>query len=87
VLVKLELLPVTNYLPDIEAIKRNNVKAVIGVSEYGLKRKAWYAQVAQILAKSLDAETVTFPGHHGSFLDMPAEFAATLRDLLGQLQN
>jgi pimeloyl-ACP methyl ester carboxylesterase len=87
VLVKLELLPVTNYVPDIEAIKRNNVNAVIGVSEYGLKRTAWYAQVAQILAKSLDAETVTFPGHHGSFLDMPAEFAATLRDLLGQLQD
>jgi pimeloyl-ACP methyl ester carboxylesterase len=87
VLVKLELLPVTNYVPDIEAIKRNNIKALIGVSEYGLKRNAWYAQVANILAKSLDADTVTFPGHHGSFLDLPAEFAARLRELLRQMQN
>jgi pimeloyl-ACP methyl ester carboxylesterase len=87
VLVKLELLPVTNYVPDIEAIKRNNIKTLIGVSEYGLKRNAWYAQVANILAKSLDADTVTFPGHHGSFLDLPAEFAARLRELLRQMQN
>jgi pimeloyl-ACP methyl ester carboxylesterase len=82
VLVKLELLPVTNYLPDVDAIKRNHVKVFIGVSEYGLKRKAWYAQVARILAEKLDCELVTFPGHHGSFLDMPNEFSAALRDLL-----
>lgn len=77
-LVKLELLPVTNYLPDVDAIKRNHVKVFIGVSEYGLKRKAWYAQVARILAEKLDCELVTFPGHHGSFLDMPNEFSARL---------
>jgi pimeloyl-ACP methyl ester carboxylesterase len=82
VLVKLELLPVTNYLPDFEAIKRNRVKVFIGVSKYGLKRRAWYARVAQILAEHLDCELITFPGHHGSFLDMPDEFSAALRDVV-----
>jgi pimeloyl-ACP methyl ester carboxylesterase len=86
-LVKLELLPITSYMPDIDAIKHNNVRTFIGVSQYGLKRKAWYAQVAQILAESLDSEMVTFPGHHGAFLDMPEEFATTLRNLLRQVES
>jgi hypothetical protein len=47
------------------------VKVFIGVSEYGLKRRAWYARVAHILAEHLDCELITFPGQHGSFLDMP----------------
>lgn len=82
VLVKLELLPVTNYLPDFDEIKRNDVRMFVAVSEYGLKRRAWYPQVANIMANRLDCELITFPGHHGSFMDMPNEFAATLRDVL-----
>ena len=81
-LVKQELLPVTNYLPDFEKIKQNGVKVFIAVSQYGLGRKAWYAQVAQIMAEKLGCERVTFPGHHGSFMDMPVEWAATLRSVL-----
>jgi len=81
-LVKQELLPVTNYLPDVERIKQNGVRVFIAVSKWGLDRKMWYAQVAQILAEQLGCELVTFPGHHGSFLDMPHEFAATLRSVL-----
>ncbi|MCI0396710.1 MAG: alpha/beta hydrolase [Chloroflexi bacterium] len=82
VLIKQELLPVANYLPDIERIKQNGVRVFIAVSKWGLDRKTWYAQVAQILAEKLGCELVTFPGHHGSFLDMPDEFAATLRTVL-----
>jgi pimeloyl-ACP methyl ester carboxylesterase len=82
VLVKLELLPVTNYLPDFETIRRNGVRVVIAVSQFGVNRNAWYAEVAQILADKLGCERVVFPGHHGSFLDAPDEFAATLRAIL-----
>jgi pimeloyl-ACP methyl ester carboxylesterase len=81
VFVKQELLPVTNYLPDFERIKRNKVKMFVAVSEYGLKRQAWYARVAQIIAEKLDCELITFPGHHRSFLDMPDEFSTALRDV------
>jgi pimeloyl-ACP methyl ester carboxylesterase len=82
VLIKLELLPVTNYFPDFDAIKCGHGTSFVGVSEYGLTRDAWYAQVAQILAGRLGCELVTFPGHHGSFMDMPDEFSAVLRDVM-----
>lgn len=81
-LIKQELLPVTNYLPDIEQIKRNGVKMIIACGQWGMERKAWYAEIAQILAEKLGCELVIFPGHHGSFMDMPQEFAATLRSAL-----
>jgi pimeloyl-ACP methyl ester carboxylesterase len=87
VLVKLELLPVTNYLPDVEQIKQNGIKVYMAVGEWGMKRKAWYVRAAQILAEQLGCELVTFPGHHGSFMDMPGEWAATLRSVLHKAQG
>ncbi|MDH6244466.1 alpha/beta hydrolase [Mycobacterium sp. OTB74] len=87
VLIKLELLPVTNYLPDFDGLKRGDATAFVGVSEYGLTRNAWYAQVAQILARRLDCDLITFPGHHVSFMDTPDEFAAVLRDVMHRAAN
>ncbi|HME46740.1 alpha/beta hydrolase [Mycobacterium sp.] len=84
VLIEHELLPVSNYLPDINGIKRDDVKMFVAVSEYGLSRRAWYAQVAQILAQGLNCELITLPGHHGSFMDMPSEFSAALRGVIDQ---
>ena len=81
-LIKQELLPVTNYLPDIETIKRNGVKMFMAGGKMSLDKKRWYAQTSQILAAQLGCEMVTFPGHHGSFMDMPEEWAATLRGVL-----
>lgn len=82
ILVKQELLPVTNYLPDVELIKKNGVRVFMAVGQWGLAKKKWYVVVAQILAEKLGCELVTFPGHHGSFMDMPVEWAATLRSVL-----
>jgi hypothetical protein len=87
VLIKLELLPVTNYLPDFDALKRGDAPSFVGVSQYGLTRNAWYAQVAEILAGRLDCELVAFPGHHGSFMDMPHDFSAVLRDVMHRAAN
>lgn len=82
VLTKLELLPVTNYLPDVERIKQNEAMVIIGVGEWALSKKTWYAQAAQILSEKLGCELVVFPGHHGSFIDMPNEWATTMRSVL-----
>ena len=82
VLTKLELLPVTNYLPDVDQLKQNQVKVFIAVGEWALAKNTWYVQANRLLAERLGCELVTFPGHHGSFLDMPAEFAAVLRSVL-----
>jgi pimeloyl-ACP methyl ester carboxylesterase len=82
ILVKHELLPVTNYLPDVDRIQKNGVRVFMAVGEWGLERKTWYVKAAQILAEQLGCELVTFPGHHGSFMDMPAPWAAALRRIL-----
>lgn len=87
VLVKQELLPVTNYLPDALRIKQNGTRVFVGVGQWGLDRKAWYVQAAQILAAQLECPLVTFPGHHGSFMDRPAEWAATLRNVLHKAEG
>ena len=87
ILVKQELLPVTNYLPDVELIKKNGVKVFMAIGTWALKRKTWYVQADQILAEQLGCELVTFPGHHGSFMDMPVEWAATLRSVLHKAET
>lgn len=87
VLVKLELLPVTSYLPDITRIKQNGAPVFVAVSQWGLDRKAWYVRAAQILAAQLECELVIFPGHHGSFMDQPADWAASLRNVLHKAEG
>jgi len=82
ILVKHELLPVTNYMPDVNRIKKNGVRVIIAVGKWGLDRKTWYVKAAQIMAEQLGCELVTFPGHHGSFMDIPEEWAAVLRGIL-----
>jgi pimeloyl-ACP methyl ester carboxylesterase len=77
-----ELLPVTNYLPEIESMKKNRVKIFMAAGKRSLEKKRFYAQTAQVLAEKLGCELVVFPGHHASFIDMPNEFAATLRRVI-----
>lgn len=82
VLVKLELLPVTNYLPDIARIRENAVDVRVAVGEYAVKKRTWLAQIACILAGELGGTLETFPGHHGAYTDSPEAWAAALREIL-----
>lgn len=82
VLIKQELLPVTNYEPDIETIKKNGVKVFMANGKISVAKKRFYAETAPILAKKLGCEVVSFPGHHISFFDMPNEWASIMRDVL-----
>lgn len=75
-----ELLPVTGYEPDFETAKAGGTKLYIGCGRYGLKRNTWYAKAAKILAEKLSCEMVEFPGHHGSFMDRPVEWAEVIRE-------
>ena len=63
-----ELLPVTSYLPDFDALKINGVKIFIGCGKYGLNRNTWYARAAKIMADRLGCELIAFPGHHGEYM-------------------
>ena len=80
--MKQELLPVTNYLPDVETIRKNGVRVSMADGKMSLDKKRWYVETTQILAEKLGCEMVTFPGHHGFFMGMSIEWAATLRDVL-----
>ena len=85
--VKQELLPVTNYMPDIATIKDNRMKVFLAAGKNSLDKKRFYAQTAPILAKRMDCEMVIFPGHHVSYVDRPAEWTAVLRDVLHKVEG
>jgi pimeloyl-ACP methyl ester carboxylesterase len=87
VLIKMELLPVTSYVPDIETIKKNGVRVVMANGRLSLDKKRFYAETAPILAEKLGCEGITFPGHHISFYDMTEEWAATLRNVLHKARS
>jgi hypothetical protein len=80
-------LPVTNYLPDVAVIKKNNIRVFMAAGRRSLDKERFYAETAQILAGRLGCELVTSPSHHGSFLDKADEFAATLRCVLHKAQG
>lgn len=82
VLIKQELLPVTNYSPDIESIKKNGVRVFMANGKMSVEKKRFYAETAPILAEKLGCEMVSFPGHHISFFDMPDEWASIMRSVL-----
>jgi len=84
---KQELLPVTNYLPDIAKIKESGVKVFMAAGQESLNKKRFYAQTVPILAKRLECEMIIFPGHHTSYLDRPEEWSAVLRNLLHQIDR
>jgi hypothetical protein len=80
--VQQELLPITNYLPDVAMLRKSGVKIYMAAGKRSLDKNRFYAETARVLAERLGCEMVVFPGHHGSFLDMPHEWAAVLRDIL-----
>lgn len=77
-----EMLPVANYMPDIEKIKENEVKIIMAAGSITLAKGSYYGRSAPILAQMLGCKMVLFPGHHISYLDMSQEWAETLRKVL-----
>ena len=67
-LVFKELLPVTRFEPDFEALNNSGVKFFIGCGQYGINRNTWYYRAAKIAADRLGCEFVIFPGHHGEYM-------------------
>lgn len=79
---KHQLLPTANYLPNVERIKHNGVTMFMAAGKISLDGNRFYARTAQVLARQLECEFVTFPGHHIAYWDMPDQWAATLRDVV-----
>lgn len=79
---KQELLAVTNYFPNIDKLKESKTTVFMGAGELSLNKKRFYAQTAIVLSEKINCDMVVFPGHHGSFMDMPEQWADTLRMIL-----
>lgn len=80
-----QMVPLTNYGPDVQAIQQNGVPVVMGAGEQSLDKL--FGRTAQALAEQLDRPFVSFPGHHGSYLDPNTidAWVASLREALGKL--
>jgi pimeloyl-ACP methyl ester carboxylesterase len=83
--IRYELLPITNYKPDVQMIVEHGVKVVMGVGEQSLDKI--YGRTAPILAEQLACPLVTFPGHHTSYTDAAEidAWVAALRQALADL--
>jgi pimeloyl-ACP methyl ester carboxylesterase len=77
----IDLRPTTQYLPDIEALKAGPSRVVIGIGEDS--RHLLTYQTSMALCELLGTAPAMFPGDHGGFMGAPAEFADTLRKVLG----
>src|SRR5262249_7742751 len=86
-LVKHEMLPFSNYKPDVEVIKNNGVKVFMAAGKRTLEGGKYPGRTAPVLAEQLGCEMVTFPGHHLSYLDMRQEWAAALRAVLQRVEH
>ena len=75
-----ELWHTTQYIPDVEALKASSTGVLVGLGvESG---HLLTHQTSTALADRLGNTTVEFPGDHGGFMEAPAEFADTLRQVL-----
>lgn len=77
----------TSYQPDFDALAKVSDRIVVGVGEESANELAHRG--GEAVAERLDITPATFPSNHGGFLGdeygmpgKPAEFAATLREVL-----
>jgi len=78
-----ELLPFTGYVPDVERIRANGTRVVMGLGD--ASRGRYYGRTPVLLAEQLDCPLVDFPGHHVAYLEEPERFVAALRTALSAL--
>lgn len=80
--MRYELLPSSNYKPDVNSIRKNEMPVFMAAGKVTLDAGAFYGRPAPILAEQFGRELVVFPGHHGSYMVNPREWTETLRSVL-----
>jgi pimeloyl-ACP methyl ester carboxylesterase len=75
-----DLVPTTQYVPDVEALRASGARIVVGLGAESGHLLTQRTSVA--LAERLGVDTTEFPGDHGGFMGAPADFAARLRGAL-----
>ena len=74
--------PISLFVPDVATLRAGAAHIVIGVGETSAEQVAHRTAVA--LAERLGVQPVIFPGGHGGYNDLPAEFADKLRSVLSE---
>jgi len=78
-----EYVPFGTYMPDLDAISRNQVAIVTAAGSRSAD--AYYARTARLLAQRLGCRYVEFPGNHFAYRTDTAAFAVVLRKVLQDL--
>jgi pimeloyl-ACP methyl ester carboxylesterase len=73
-------LPITDYVPDIDALQAGSARVVVGVGEESVGELAHDTAVA--LADRLGTPPVIFAGDHSGMFSHPEAFLAKLREVL-----
>lgn len=68
-LIKQELVPITEYMVNIEKLCEIKDKIIIAAGTHAQERKTWLFETAKHLSEEISCELVIFPGHHASFMD------------------
>ena len=72
--------PISNYIPDVAALRAGPAAVVVGVGEDSAGQLAWRSATA--LAKQLGTPANQFPGDHGGYGAQPEAFATRLDEVL-----
>ena len=67
ILIKHELLSVTNYLPDFVKLKNSGFKIITLSGQESLKKKCFYAETSKMISEKYGFDYYEVPGHHISF--------------------
>ncbi|MEU8247421.1 alpha/beta hydrolase [Nonomuraea sp. NPDC048916] len=84
--VKNEMYPFVAYEPDMALLRAGGIPIVLAVGTTTLATNRYYGQPAGILAERLGSRTVTMPGHHNSYFDLPGPWTEALRAMLRDIQ-
>lgn len=80
-----EIVPISAYEPDLDAISWNHVSIVMAAGHRSAD--AFYARTARLLAQPLGCRYVEFPGNHLAFLNEAEAFATALHKILVDLAH
>ena len=78
-MMRYEMRPFIDYLPDLDQLAASGVSVVLAA---GSESDEIARRICTVLAARLGAGFAEFPGGHTAPMEIPADFAATLRSLL-----
>ena len=80
--MKLELIPVTSYLPDIDLLQKHKNKLCFAASDWSIRKQVWFSEVATNLSELIGCGFIVLPGGHISFIDKSKAWAKIIDSVL-----